>query len=128
MVPSRQTVHQQLPLPRFPSYGQGMDLNQLSRGLAAFAVLDPTHLPIHFAQVFLMVAKEGPCTFQTVMERLDLTNSAVSRTVMALGETNRKGQPGFDLLVTFKDPAEGRRFLIALSAKGKALARQLQST
>lgn len=104
-----------------------MDNNQLGKALAAFAVLDPTHLPIHFAQVFLVVAAEGPCTFQTVMERLDLTNSAVSRTVMALGETNRKGQPGFGLLITFRDPAEGRRFLVALSAKGKALARQIDT-
>jgi len=103
-----------------------MDHDQLARALAPFAVLSPTHFPLHFAQVFLVVARKGPCTFQTVMEELDLTNSAVSRTVMALGQTNRKGQPGFDLLTVFRDPAEGRRFLITLTPKGKALARQLQ--
>jgi DNA-binding MarR family transcriptional regulator len=103
-----------------------MDHDQLARALAPFAVLSPTHFPLHFAQVFLVVARKGPCTFQTVMEELDLTNSAVSRTVMALGQTNRKGQPGFDLLAVFRDPAEGRRFLITLTPKGKALARQLQ--
>ena len=102
-----------------------MDHDQLARALAAFAVFDPTHFPLHFAQVFLVVARKGPCTFQTVMEDLDLTNSAVSRTVMALGETNRKGQPGFDLLCVIRDPAEGRRFLIMLTPKGKALSRQL---
>ena len=102
-----------------------MDLPQLARGLAAFAVFSPTHFPLHFAQVFLVVAEKGPCTFQKVMEELDLTNSAVSRTVMALGETNRKGQPGFDLLCVVRDPAEGRRFLIMLTPKGKALSRQL---
>jgi DNA-binding MarR family transcriptional regulator len=103
-----------------------MDHDQLARALAPFSVLSPTHFPLHFAQVFLVVARKGPCTFQTVMEELDLTNSAVSRTVMALGQTNRKGQPGFDLLTVFRDPAEGRRFLITLTPKGKALARQLQ--
>ena len=61
------------------------------------------------------------------MEELNLTNSAISRSVMAMGDTNRKGQPGFDLLDTFKDPKEGRRFLVRLSPRGKALYRQLQS-
>ena len=104
-----------------------MDLHQLARALSPFAVFSPTHFPLHFAQVFLCVAKHGQCTFQTVMNELDLTNSAVSRTIMALGETNRKGQPGFDLLCVVKDPAEGRRFLIMLTPKGKALTRSLQS-
>ena len=104
-----------------------MDLSRLARALAAFAVLDPTHFPLHFAQVFLVVAEETPCTFQTVMDRLDLTSSAVSRTVRALGPTDRKGQPGFDLMVCIRDPKEGRRFLIMLTPKGKALARQLEA-
>ena len=103
-----------------------MDLSQLARAMAPFAVLSPTHFPLHFAQVFLVVAQNGQCTFQKVMDELDLTNSAVSRTVMALGQTNRKGQPGYDLLCVVRDPAEGRRFLIMLTPKGKALSRQLQ--
>lgn len=104
-----------------------MDHSQLASALAAFAVLSPTHLPIHFAQIFLVVAKNEPCTFQTVMEALDLTNSAVSRTVMALGQTSRKGTPGFDLMYAAKDPKEGRRLIIFLTPKGKALYRQLTS-
>lgn len=103
-----------------------MDLDRLATSLAAFAVYDPTHFPIHFAQVLLVVAEEEPCTFQKVMGKLDLSNSAVSRTVMALGQLNRRGQPGFDLLTTFRDPKEGRRFLIKLTPKGKALVRQLK--
>ena len=104
-----------------------MDHNQLASALAAFAVLSPTHLPIHFAQISLVVAESEPCTFQTVMEALDLTNSAVSRTVMALGQTSRKGTPGFDLMYVAKDPKEGRRLIIFLTPKGKALYRQLAS-
>jgi len=104
-----------------------MDLRQLDTALAAFAVLSPTHLPIHFVQIFLAVGEKGQCTFQELMEDLNLTNSAISRSVQALGETHRKGSPGFDLVETFKDPAEGRRFLVRLSTKGKALYRQLQS-
>ena len=104
-----------------------MDMDQLGRALAAFAVLSPTHLPIHFVQVFLFVAAaKRPCTFQEVMAALDLSNSAVSRTVMALGQETRKGQPGFHLLLVEKDPAEGRRYIIMLTQKGKALSRQIE--
>lgn len=102
-----------------------MDHDQLEKALAAFAVLEPTHFPLHFSQIFLVVARNEPCTFQKVMEALDLTNSAVSRTVMALGQTSRKGTPGFDLMYCEKDPKEGRRLLIFLTPKGKALYRQL---
>jgi DNA-binding MarR family transcriptional regulator len=104
-----------------------MDLHQLESAAAAFAVLSPTHMPLHFCQIFLVVARRGQCTFQELMRELNLSNSAISRSVMAMGDSHRKGTPGFELLVTFKDPKEGRRFLVALSPKGKALYRQLQS-
>lgn len=104
-----------------------MDLDRLKTGLGVFACLDPTHLPVHFAQVFLHVATHNNSTFQEVMEALNLSNSAVSRTVMAMGTENRKGKTGFDLLYIFRDPMEGRRYKIGLTAKGKALVRQLES-
>ena len=104
-----------------------MDLRQLDSALRSFAVFDPTHLPIHFVQIFLVVGERGQVTFQELMEELNLTNSAISRSVMAMGEVHRKGKPGFDLLETRKDHREGRRFLVSLSPKGKALYRQLQS-
>lgn len=104
-----------------------MDLRQLGSALAAFAVFSPTHLPIHFVQIFLVVGERGQVTFQELMEELNLTNSAISRSVMAMGEVHRKGTPGFELLETRKDHREGRRFLVYLSPKGKALYRQLQS-
>lgn len=102
-----------------------MDLRELERSLAVFASLDPTHLPIHFAQVFLVVAQEEPCTLRVIEERLDLSNSAVSRTINALGALNRKGHEGFGLVTVVRDPAEGRRFLVQLTPKGKALRRQV---
>jgi DNA-binding MarR family transcriptional regulator len=103
-----------------------MDLRELEGALAAFAVLSPTSFPIHHAQVFLVVAARGHVTYQEIEEALNLTNSTVSRTVNALGETHRKGYPGLDLLEVYRDPEEGRRYLVRLTAKGKALLRQLQ--
>lgn len=103
-----------------------MDLRQLESALAAFSVLNPTQLPLHHVQVFLEVAKAGSCTYAEIEEALNLANSTVSRTVNALGDTHRKGHPGFDLLEVHPDPDEGRRFVVRLTAKGKALVRQIE--
>ena len=94
--------------------------------LGACLAVQHQPIPLHFSQVLLVIAEEEPCTFQKVIEKLDLSISAVSRTVMALGQLSRRGQPGFDLLATFRDPKEGRRFLIKLTPKGKVLVRQLK--
>ena len=104
-----------------------MDLRVLARALDLFAVLEPTHLYLHFVQVFLVVAQDGPCTIEHISERLSLSPSAVSRTVQALGDTNRKGKQGFLLVEVYRDPAEGRRFNVVLTTRGKAIKRQLDA-
>lgn len=103
-----------------------MDLSQLERALAAFAVLSPVSFPLHHAQIFLVVAKRGQCCYWDIEDELSITNGTVSRCVHAMGDTHRKGYPGHGLLETFRDPAEGRRFLVRLTAKGRALARQIE--
>lgn len=103
-----------------------MDLVQLARALNAFAAMDPTIFPLHFAQLYLEVARRGQCTFAELEEALNLTNGSVSRTVSALGEVNRSGGQGYQLLEILKDPDQPRRYLVRLSPKGKALLRQLK--
>lgn len=103
-----------------------MDLRQLERSLAAFAVLDPASFPLHHAQVFVVVALQGTPTYGDIEEALNLTNSSVSRTVNALGATHRRGYSGLGLLETFPDPEDMRRFRVRLTAKGKALMRQIE--
>jgi DNA-binding MarR family transcriptional regulator len=102
-----------------------MDARQLLRALYLFSTLDPTHLPAHFIQVLLVIAEDGPCTYRHIEQRLALSNSAVSRTINALGATNRKGQPGYGLVTVERDPKEGRRFLALLTPKGHALHREV---
>jgi DNA-binding MarR family transcriptional regulator len=103
-----------------------MDLDQLANGLAAFAVLDPTALPLHHVQVFIFVALHGHTTYRQIEEGLNLSNASVSRTVNALSDTHRTGRGGHRLLTTIKDPDEGRRLLIGISPRGQALLRQLR--
>lgn len=104
-----------------------MDLDRLESCLAAFAVLSPTAFPVHHAQVFIFLAQRGFATYQEIEEALNLNNSSVSRTVHALGHTHRKGHPGHGLLEVVRDPGEGRRYLVRLTAKGQALRRQLEA-
>jgi DNA-binding MarR family transcriptional regulator len=102
-----------------------MDLRQLASALSAFAVHSPTHWPNHFSQLFLAVAEHQPATFRELGDVLGLSNSAISRTVAALGDTNRKGADGFGLVAVAPDPYEGRRLIVTLTPKGEALKRQL---
>ena len=104
-----------------------MDLRVLAAALDLFAVLDPTHLYAHHIAVFLVVARDGPCTIKHISDTLSLSTSAVSRTIQALGLINRKGDPGYDLVIVEKDPAEGRRFLVMLTSRGQAIARQIKN-
>jgi len=102
-----------------------VDLRQLERALDLFAVLEPTHFYAHFIRIFVFICENEPCTLRAIEDALDLSNSAVSRTVHALGDEHRKGKPGFELVTTANDPGEGRRFVVFLTPKGKALKRQL---
>ena len=97
----------------------------MGRALRLFSVLDTTHLPAHFIQVFLVIGERGRCRYEEIGEDLGLGGSAVSRTVTALGKVNRKGEAGFDLVRLERDPEEGRRYLVSLNSKGKALWRAL---
>jgi len=104
-----------------------MDLDRLEAALAAFSVLEPTALPVHHVQVYLMVARAEPCLYEQIEQELGLSNASVSRTVNALSDTHRTGREGLRLLAVTKDPEERRRYLVSLSSRGRALLRQIKS-
>lgn len=107
-----------------------MELDQLAAAADAFAAQhdDPTAVPLHHFRLFLEVARVGGrATYRQLENALALNNSSVSRTVNALGAEHRTGRPGLGLLTTYPDPEEGRRLVVALTPKGSALLRQLQT-
>jgi DNA-binding MarR family transcriptional regulator len=104
-----------------------MDLDRLEAALASFSVLEPTALPVHHVQVYLMVARAEPCRYEQIEQELGLSNASVSRTVNALSDTHRTGREGLRLLAVTKDPEERRRYLVSLSSRGRALLRQIKS-
>jgi len=105
-----------------------MDLDQLARALNAFAAYDPTGFPIHYAQLFLYVARKGHCAFAELEEELNVTNGGISRAVAAMGETRANGRPGYRLLEVYRDPLEPRRYQVRLSSYGQALFKQLRDS
>lgn len=104
-----------------------MDLDQLARALDVFKTLDPAQLPAHRIRFFLEIAQHGPIEYKDLEARLVTSNASVSRNVQALSDVREDGRAGFGLVETFKDPADGRRFLVRLTTRGKHLMNQLRA-
>jgi len=102
-----------------------MDLALFSRALDAFAVHSPTHLYVHHVQVFMEVATHGRRSYEEIATALSVSPSSVSRIAQSLSDTHRHGTPGHGLVDIERDATMGRRFVLTLSPKGKALARQI---
>lgn len=104
-----------------------MDLDQLARALDVFKTLDPAQLPAHRIRFFLEIAQHGPIDYRELEERLVTSNASVSRNVQALSDIREDGRAGFGLVETYRDPADGRRFLVRLTTRGKHLMNQLRA-
>ena len=88
--------------------------------------LDPT-LPVGYASVFLLVATRPGITVSELMSDLKLNQPAVVRALQRLGHGSRSpavGKP-LGLVITERDPEEGRRYICRLSPKGQRLLEQM---
>lgn len=104
-----------------------MDLSQLEAALSVLGTLDPGKLPLHHAQVLLLVARKGGCTYRELETELNLTNASISRSVTGLSDEANHRQNPLGLLKIERDPDEGRRYKVRLTAKGKALVKALEA-
>jgi len=76
--------------------------------------------------VLLKVAKHTvPIKMAEIAEELGLSQSTVSRNVAYLGDWNRRKEAGHKLLEAYEDPAERRRKLVRLTAKGRRFVKSL---
>ena len=76
--------------------------------------------------VLLKVAKTPlPLKMAEIAEELGLSQSTISRNVAYLGDWNRRKEAGHKLLEAYEDPAERRRKLVRLTAKGKRFVKSL---
>ena len=107
---------------------RAMDLNQLDKALALFSALDPWRLPLHHAQVLLYLVREKQAvTYRQIEQEFGVSNASASRIVNSLSEESPHRKNCLGLVETVQDPAEGRRLLVRLTAKGKAFARNLEA-
>ena len=105
-----------------------MDLHQLDHALALFSALDPWRLPLHHAQVLLYLVRENqPVTYRQIEQEFGVSNASASRIVNSLSSDSPHRKNCLGLVETVQDPAEGRRLLVRLTAKGKAFARNLEA-
>ena len=76
--------------------------------------------------VLLKVAKSPlPLKMGEIAEELGLSQATISRNVAYLGDWNRHKQAGHKLVEAYEDPAERRRKLVRLTAKGKRFVKSL---
>lgn len=104
-------------------------LKELNRALGVVEVfrgLDPDgQLPLQAVQTFLLVAMNPGCSQQLLSERTGLSQSAVSRNILALSEWARAGKRGLNLVEAVPDPQETRRKLIFLTRAGVKVAEKV---
>ena len=76
--------------------------------------------------VLMKVAKSPlPLKMHDIAIELGLSQSTISRNVAYLGDWNRRKEAGHKLLEAYEDPAERRRKLVRLTAKGRRFVKSL---
>jgi DNA-binding MarR family transcriptional regulator len=100
------------------------ELNTIMRLVETFRTVDAV-LPAQMAQCFLAVAIRPGLTAQNLAEMTSLSQAAVNRNIRALGKRHRYDKPGLELIEAVPDPAEPRRNIMSLTAKGEKLAAEL---
>jgi DNA-binding MarR family transcriptional regulator len=82
-------------------------------------------MPMQHAYAFLLVASEEGRGVQEYAERAGVTQAVMTRILFALGSTGRRSKPGYGLVQQTIDTEDARRHQTFLTAKGKALMREI---
>ena len=104
-----------------------MDLDRLAAGLQVLGTLDPGALPLHHAQVFLYIAQKQSVTYRELEEFFGISNASSSRIINSLGETSGHRKNPLGLVMSYPDPADGRRYRVRLTKKGEQVLRTLKA-
>ncbi|PZU83088.1 MAG: hypothetical protein DI528_17985 [Shinella sp.] len=83
--------------------------------------------PMQMVSVFLVIAMRPGVYQRDLIGFVGISQPAVSRHVMALGERNRHGEPGLGLILQRRDPFDARQITLHLTPAGKALVERLLS-
>ncbi|TCV62284.1 MarR family winged helix-turn-helix transcriptional regulator [Neorhizobium sp. S3-V5DH] len=89
-----------------------------------FRELDP-NIQATSIVVFMAAASRPGATARELSQTSGITEYTLSRTLAALSETHRNGQPGLDLLTRKENPTDARNKQIYLKEKGVALYKRI---
>lgn len=108
--------------------------NQAAKLLRAWETLRLLHreVPAQAVTVLLYVAAHNPCHKQAIEEDLGLTTASCSRCIDFL-KVQGPRRPSIvtrsiGLITKYRDPSNGRRFLLKLSDKGERLLTNAKET
>lgn len=104
-----------------------MHLSELSRALHILGQVDPHAFPLHHAQILCLISEKGSVTYADIEESLGLSNAGISRSLNTLSDSVRHRKKCFGLVEIYRDPDEGRRYRVRLTAKGLALFRTIEA-
>lgn len=93
-------------------------METLLAALELFRTIDP-EMQAQTVAVFCVVAKENePVSMSTIKKQLGIAQSSVSRNVALLGEMNRHGREGPNLVQAWENPVNRREKLVELTPAG----------
>lgn len=78
-------------------------------------------MPVQVAATFLIVCLNEGKSLKEYMELAGVAQSTMSRHLLDLGDKNRKGEVGYQLIDRMNDPRELRKNMYLLTAKGRKL-------
>lgn len=84
-------------------------------------------VPAQVVSVLLYIAIHEPCHKQAIEEDLGFTTGSCSRNIDWLTTKHRLKKPGLGLVEKWLDPSNRRRFIVALTPKGKDLIKTLEA-
>ena len=82
-------------------------------------------MPMQHAYAFLLVALEGGRGVQEYAQRARVTQAVMTRILFALGSRSRGRERGYGLVQQGIDTQDARKHQTFLTAKGKALMREI---
>lgn len=106
-----------------------MSVKTIHRLLAVveeFRKIDPI-MGVQTVSAFLYVAANPSCTAQQISDAVGLPQSTVSRNMLLLGSMPGHKTGGYGLVTDTDDPAERRRKIYSLSAKGKRVLNSIST-
>jgi len=66
-------------------------------------------------------------TYRELEEFFGISNASASRIINSLGETSGHRKSPLGLVVSYPDPADGRRYRVRLTKKGEQVLRTLRA-